>query len=292
METRNLRASLRSSGAAGREFNGEAIVYDTETLIGSMRWGFLETIAPGAARDSIAEDDVVFLDAHDPAKPLARTSKGTLRLTDTNSGVSVQCPTIPSTSYGDDLVENVRLGNVQGMSFGFDVLDDEWGMRTIDTESGPVQVETRTIKKIKLYEVSATAFPAYDTTSAAVRAAHRTRKRPSAVTLASARMIRESIESEIREGKTLSADTMDQLTEILDLIAQADEAVDAAQPALATLMGVANPDADNEEPDEGDGDDTDGNTDPNASQEGSRASDEFDRRFSALAAFTGLPIPA
>lgn len=295
MERRHLAATCRAAGDTGREFNGEAIVYNTETLIGSVRWGFYETIAPGAARDSIANDDIVFLDSHDPSRPLARTSVGTLRLTDGASSLSVNCPAIPATSYGNDLVENLRNGNVAGMSFGFDVLDDSWGTRSVELPDGtPMIVETRTITQLKLYEVSATAFPAYEATSAAVRAAFATRRQApiSIATYAQAVALRDRILTEWREGKTLSAATMDQLQNVLDLIAAADEAVDDAQPLLAGLMGVPNPDEDEEteDPDEGDGDDTDGNIDPNASQEGSRStSDFYDRRLSALAALTGLP---
>jgi hypothetical protein len=49
---------------------------------------------------------------------------------------------------------------------------------------------------------------------------------------------------DLRAGKTLSADTMNVLQQVLDLVAEADDAVDAAQPLLADLMGVPNPDAD------------------------------------------------
>jgi hypothetical protein len=47
---------------------------------------------------------------------------------------------------------------------------------------------------------------------------------------------------ELREGKALSASTMDTLSQVLELIASADDAVDQAQPLLADLMGVPNPD--------------------------------------------------
>lgn len=69
--------------------------------------------------------------------------------------------------------------------------------------------------------------------------------------------------AEIRAGKTLSAATMEVLSKVLDLVAEADEAVDAAQPLLADLMGVDNPDEDDaqdpdgDEPDDGDDDDVD-----------------------------------
>lgn len=69
--------------------------------------------------------------------------------------------------------------------------------------------------------------------------------------------------AELRAGKTLSTATMDVLSKVLDLVAEADVAVDAAQPLLAELMGVPNPDEDDaqdpdgDEPDDGDDDDVD-----------------------------------
>lgn len=297
METRQMRAECRATGTTGRSFEGTAIVYNTETLIGDLRWGFYETIAPGAVRDSILNDDIVFLADHDPAKPLARTSTDTLLLAEADDGLRVSLDEIPATTYGNDLVLNLANRNVQGMSFGFEVLADEWGTRSVPMPDGigTMNVDTRVITQIRLFEVSTTAFPAYPTTSAAVRDALRSRRlrNPSrTMDFEAVVAVRAAAIEELREGKTLSSATLDQLTEILDLIAQADQAVDSAQPLLAGLMGVPNPDEDTQEPDEGDGDDTDGNVDPNASQEGSRHSSLFDRRLTALAAYSGLAIPA
>jgi hypothetical protein len=62
---------------------------------------------------------------------------------------------------------------------------------------------------------------------------------------------------EQRAGKTLSAPTMEVLSQVLNLIAAGDDALDEAQPLLADLMGVPNPDAadDATEGDEGTADD-------------------------------------
>ena len=290
METRHMRAECRATGDTGRTFEGEAIVYGIETLIGSLRWGFFETIAPGAARDTIANDDVVMLDAHDTSKPIARTSAGTLKLSDTDTALGVGVPEIPATSYGNDLVMNLANRNVAGMSFGFDVLDDEWGQRTVPTSAGPVTIETRTINQIRLFEVSTTAFPAYPTTSAAVRAVLRARDGAtgsvrSVADYARCVELRDTMLTEWREGKTLSSDTMNALQAVLDLIAEADAAVDAAQPLLAGLMGVPNPDADDESDDANASDETDDSTE---SDDTARHLSIFDRRLSAVAALTGL----
>jgi len=94
--------------------------------------------------------------------------------------------------------------------------------------------------------------------------------------------------AEVREGKSLSAATMDVLTRVLDLVAAADEAVDEAQPLLADLMGVPNPDEDaaqdpdGDEPDEGDDDDVD---DVQGTQQENALSldvDRFNRQLEAI----------
>lgn len=90
----------------------------------------------------------------------------------------------------------------------------------------------------------------------------------------------------IRAGKTLSEATMDVLSRVLDLVAAADEAVDEAQPLLADLMGVPNPDEDaaqdpdGDEPDEGD--DVDVDDVQGTQQENSLSLDFYQRQLEAL----------
>jgi hypothetical protein len=77
-------------------------------------------------------------------------------------------------------------------------------------------------------------------------------------------LLAERARAEKRAGKTLSSATMDTLQAVLDLIAEADVALDSAQPLLAELMGVPNPDDDETEPD---GDDaTAGESQSNSAQ--------------------------
>jgi len=294
MELRTMPANCRLAGDTSREFVGDAAVFNTEAPIGDpFRWGFFEQVAPTAFNDSIASDDIVFLSDHDPGKPHARMSAGTLQLTARSDALGVVCPDIPATSYGNDLVINLRNGNVKGMSFGFNVLEDSWSTKAVDLPGGgTAQVDLRTLLRCQLAEVSTTAFPAYPTTSAGVRAALRMKPGQTGIDTTrgyvDACALRDRIIGEwaARDGQTISAATQAQLQEILDLIAAADDAVDNAQPLLAGLMGVPNPDATDggESDDEGE----EGDTDPNASQESARARVLMDRRLSALAAYTGI----
>lgn len=300
-ELRTYGATTRAVAPEGREFFGQAAVFDTEAPIGNpYRWGFFETVNRAAFDDTLANDDIVFLSDHDPAKPHARTSAGTLNLSTSGTGLDVLAPEIPATSYGNDLVINLRNGNVKGMSFGFETLDDNWTTRQVAMPDGTsVTVDVRELLAIRLFEVSSTAFPAYPTTSAGVRAALLTRKIASGKRILSVRdyadavSLRDSILAEMREGKTLSQATVDALQEILELISAADVAVDQAQPLLAGLMGVPNPDEDEgDETEEGDenGPDADDSDPANQQERSTRARGFYDQRYSALAALTGLPV--
>ena len=167
MEKRSVKATLAHvevrSDADGKPvgFTGYAAVFNSPTMIGEKPWGFREQVAPGAFAKAIAEGDPVMLVNHNDDMPLARKSAGTLRLTEDERGLKVDAD-LPNTTYGRDLAENLRNGNVKGMSFRFGVVKDEW-------ETGDDGVESRTLKEVKLPEVSAVTFPAYPTTSAGLR---------------------------------------------------------------------------------------------------------------------------
>jgi HK97 family phage prohead protease len=92
---------------------------------------------------------------------LGRRSAKTLRLTQDEIGVAFEL-TVPNTSLGQDTFENVRLGNLKGCSFGFQVRDDDWQQDA----SGKL---TRIIKNVLCFETTLTAFPAYPATSVDLR---------------------------------------------------------------------------------------------------------------------------
>jgi len=62
---------------------------------------------------------------------------------------------------GRDTVESVRRGDLDSMSFGFVVRDDNW--RELEGRA------LREIRDLDLHEVSLVSFPAYEETSVAVR---------------------------------------------------------------------------------------------------------------------------
>lgn len=122
--------------------------------------GFIEKIVPGAFAGGL-NDDIRALWNHESRYVLGRTTNGTLSLAEDEHGLRFEVIP-PDTSYAHDLIELIRRGDVNQMSFGFQVVDDEW-----HTEGG---INYRTLKKVRLFEVSPVTFPAYQETSAKARA--------------------------------------------------------------------------------------------------------------------------
>jgi HK97 family phage prohead protease len=115
--------------------------------------GFREMIAPGAFSD-VLDNDVRALVNHDPSKLLARTTSGTLKLEETETGLQYSF-NVPSTTYGNDLVISMERGDLTSSSFAFTVQSDTWDIN----DDGD---DIRTINKVKrLYDVSPVTYPAY-----------------------------------------------------------------------------------------------------------------------------------
>jgi Escherichia/Staphylococcus phage prohead protease len=140
----------RSDGTPGR-FTGTAIVFNALSVdLG----GFREQIAPEAVDRTLTEAIAVraLLD-HDPGKVLANTAAGTLALRKTTAGLRAVIDADPEISYVADALRSVRRGDIDGMSFGFRILDDDWNF------DGPIPI--RTVLDMRIMEVSIVAFPAY-----------------------------------------------------------------------------------------------------------------------------------
>ena len=98
---------------------------------------------------------------HDPNFVLGRNKAGTLELEEDEIGLRVVI-TPPDTSWANDLIKNLRRGDISQMSIGFIVLEDTWG-----TQDG---IDIREIKKVQLFDVSIVTYPAYTQTDVGVRA--------------------------------------------------------------------------------------------------------------------------
>lgn len=123
--------------------------------------GFREIIEPGAF-DSVLGDDVRALFNHDPNFVLGRTKSGTLSVSVDEKGLRYDI-TPPNTTYANDLIENLSLGNITQSSFGFTVDKDRWE----ENEDGVIVRYITAVRR--LYDVSPVTFPAYPETDVAKR---------------------------------------------------------------------------------------------------------------------------
>ena len=166
-ETRNFDAQfeLREEGD-GMTFVGYAAKFNSPS---EDLGGFVETIEPGAFRRSLrSRNDVKLLVNHDTGRVLASSRSGTMKLYEDEVGLRVEA-SLPNTSDGRDMAELLKRGDLNKMSFGFAVQKDAWNN----------EMTERTLKSVRLFEVSIVAFPAYAATEANVRSLDKAAKRAS-----------------------------------------------------------------------------------------------------------------
>jgi HK97 family phage prohead protease len=138
----------------GMYFEGYAAVFNSD----SAPLPFIERIAPGAFSRSLkrGRNDIKLLWNHETGEVLGSTRAGTLQLEEDAHGLRVRAQ-LPDTTTGRDAAVLLKRGDIDSMSFGFSVPDggDEW------SSDG----RTRTLKSVRLHEVSIVAFPAYAATA-------------------------------------------------------------------------------------------------------------------------------
>jgi HK97 family phage prohead protease len=207
------------SGGDGRTVCGIAVPYNQRTPIREFGLSFDEEFIRGSFARTIAErgDRVKFLEQHDSTKPLGRATE----LREDAAGLYAEFR-VSKTQRGDEFLELFRDGAMDSLSIGFlPVLDDQ--------RNGGKHIIR---KEVKLREVSAVTFPAYE---GAVLSGLRSLQDDEVQRAA------EAFE-QIRAGAPLNQAAMASLKHVLSLVSAADTAVDEAQPILAKLLGVANPD--------------------------------------------------
>jgi Escherichia/Staphylococcus phage prohead protease len=162
---RELRsAGLVDADVKGRTVRGYAAVYDSpwnDALV--EQTGYVEKIARGAFRTAMkSAGNVPLLREHDRRTMLATTRNKGLRLKDEPKGLYFEAD-LPNTTLGNDTLEEIRCGNVWGMSYGMasDPAKDSTYTRNPNT---------RTINTIqRLLDVTLTWEPSYEAATVELR---------------------------------------------------------------------------------------------------------------------------
>jgi len=149
---------------------------------------------------------------HESGQVLGSTRAGTLRMEEDSYGLRVTAD-LPDTTAGRDAAYLLKRGDIDSMSFGFSVPKDgdEWS----------ADGQERTLKSVRLHEVSIVAFPAYAATAGTtmVRGLDSVARAVNvdADALADAVLKMES-------GANLSADEANMLSSVVDRLTEKEEA--------------------------------------------------------------------
>lgn len=190
IERRFIKAEVRAKKAEDGtpHIEGYGAVFNQPTNIGG--W-FTESIADGAFTQCLSEGaDVRCLFNHDANWILGRSKANTLSLSEDKVGLHYECSPSDKSPIAQHVVAAVDRGDVDGASFGFDVIDDTWEDKRDD--KGHVVESIRTIKSAMIYDCGPVVFPAYPTTSAKIRS-----------------LFPDGLPSEIRSRATHRADAKD-----------------------------------------------------------------------------------
>jgi Escherichia/Staphylococcus phage prohead protease len=149
--------------ADGNTMTGYPVVYNQPTEIDSLWEGtFTETIAPGALTKTLKErgDQVQVLFNHGLDPQLGDKPLGVPKVQRENTtGLYVEVELDHANTVQQEIVPRLRSGSLAGMSFRFQVVDEDW------SDDG----SERTIRELKLYEYGPVTFPAYQATTVGIR---------------------------------------------------------------------------------------------------------------------------
>lgn len=162
-EIRNTAFQVQVTGEdeERRTVEGYALLFG----VASDGLSFEEVIERGALDGVVGKSDVFALMNHSQSRGiLARSNngQGSLMLTVDEKGLKYRFEA-PKSALGDELLENIRRGEICESSFCFDVEKDTWEKKSDGTWK-------RTVSKIgNLYDVSPVYNAAYSKTSVYMR---------------------------------------------------------------------------------------------------------------------------
>lgn len=170
---------LRQAEDADPVIRGYATVYGEQYDVwGGPPYGFREIVESGAADRSVKNNDDVYLFFDHEGLPLAATKAGTLTLASESRGLYSEARPDRASPYSMEIVSRLARGELDAMSFAFEVVDDEWSPDFME----------RSIREVKLFDVSVVSFPANPATVVGLRSTEPPVKRGMSLALARAEM--------------------------------------------------------------------------------------------------------
>ena len=166
MTIRELRIADDGEGTE-KYIEGYASVFDSwSEELGAGIAPFREKVCRGAFLETIEKDEIKALWNHNSDLVLGSKNAGTLELKEDERGLYVK---IKPPKWAKDKIETIKRGDVNCMSFGFCVVLDKW--------YSDGDCEVRELLKVKLFDVSPVAYPAYPATECDVRSVYQTHEK-------------------------------------------------------------------------------------------------------------------
>src|SRR5690554_3522740 len=151
--------TTRNEEDGQKYIEGYFIKYNEETEL----WpGVFEEVAPGSVTKSLKDNDIRAIFNHNAEIVLGRTGNNTVKFEDRKEGLWASIKVNPNDKQANDIHARIERGDVDGSSFGFNIIKED----IYDREDGTVKF---TLREIDLHEVSPCTFPAYPTTSIQAR---------------------------------------------------------------------------------------------------------------------------
>jgi HK97 family phage prohead protease len=225
-----VQLEVRAKAGGKATLDGYASVTDAGYEMWDMFGPYTEVMRSGSFTKTLSENPQTQLLLNHAGLSMAYTRAGTLRLAEDSTGLHMSADVNTARSDVRDMLAAIEDGDVDEMSFAFQVLRQQWSP----------DYDQRDISEVSINrgDVSVVNFGANPATS--VQAA-RALQVPAAVRGRLAGVVESAM---LQRAGAMTATAIGQLFQVLGLVAAADEAVDEAQAVLAELLGVPNPDVD------------------------------------------------
>ena len=162
IEYRSLDVELRAADSDEGKLIVEGYAAKFNVLSVPLGWaGIREQIEPGAFKNSLEKDSQLVHWNHNDDIVLASTKSRSAELSEDDIGLKMRAE-LANTTWGRDTYELVKRGDVKTMSFGFQIVRQEFD------ETDPKNIK-RTLKEVRLFEVSIVPYPAYPQTNVKAR---------------------------------------------------------------------------------------------------------------------------
>lgn len=151
------------SSGDGLTMEGYAAVFNSPTTINSWEGNFRETIRPGAFKKTLSERTPVLMFEHGQHPLIGTMPLGTItKAREDAHGVYVQAR-LSDNWLIKPVRDAIAEGAIQGMSFRFSIVRDEW------TKAKRGDIPDRYIHELRAPELGPVVFPAYPDTEVGVR---------------------------------------------------------------------------------------------------------------------------